>query len=679
MANETQIGQLVIDLKTRTEALEKGLETAKKKLQEIEKENGNLEKSNKSLDASFVAMSAGIVASLVKIKSAVDSGLDAYKEYESASKGLESIVKGQGLSFNNAQGFIQEYISDGLIPLSDATLAYKNLAARGYNEDQIKKTMLALKDAAAFGRQSTYEYGQAIATATEGLKNENSVLVDNAGVTKNVAKMWQDYAKSMGKTTEQLTQQEKIQAEVNGILEESKHQNGDAAKYAETFAGQQAKSNAAVIELKKTYGDALIPTMTSFNKLQAELIKGLTTFINNNKGATAGITTFSAKMGIFTVALGVCTKALNLWKDSTIKADIAAKGLKATLESHPILLIATTLFTAISGYTSLMDANKMELEENIRKTEEATQRTNEYIDAMSKFSEKHFFTDEEKASVEKEKKAVEDIIKQYEDLNDKIEIAKNSMSSSLELGALQAKLEDLNSQYMKNGKTLDDYKNKLKIVNEVLKQNQDRQKFLNKTSVKTHQETLRNIAQTQADIRGKQELLNILKKGETTTQQYTDAKKQLVKVYPELAQVNENTINSTQGLIDSESEAAKAEWALAQSTILNSIAELSAMQANDEKVQQIAIATQQKVEDVRASIGAATASLVQLSKLSLDDYSANITSNYTPKVSSGVSRGGGGSKAYQNKKLDEYKELIEYKNQWTKLALKLNLRCIRLH
>ena len=35
MAKETQIGQLVIDLKVRTEALEKGLETAKKKLQEI--------------------------------------------------------------------------------------------------------------------------------------------------------------------------------------------------------------------------------------------------------------------------------------------------------------------------------------------------------------------------------------------------------------------------------------------------------------------------------------------------------------------------------------------------------------------------------------------------------------------------------------------------------------------
>lgn len=34
-------------------------------------------------------------------------------------------------------------------------------------------------------------------SATEGLKNENSILVDNAGVTKNVAKMREEYAKKI--------------------------------------------------------------------------------------------------------------------------------------------------------------------------------------------------------------------------------------------------------------------------------------------------------------------------------------------------------------------------------------------------------------------------------------------------------------------------------------------------
>ena len=45
MPSETKVGQLVIELKTKTEALEKGLETARKELQEIEQNNRKLQTS----------------------------------------------------------------------------------------------------------------------------------------------------------------------------------------------------------------------------------------------------------------------------------------------------------------------------------------------------------------------------------------------------------------------------------------------------------------------------------------------------------------------------------------------------------------------------------------------------------------------------------------------------------
>lgn len=178
--------------------------------------------------------------------------------------GLSSILNGQKKSFGEANRFIQDYISDGLVPLNNAVTAYKNLAARGYSTEQIEKTMTALKDAAAFGRQASYSYGDAISTATEGLKNENSILVDNAGVTKNVAKMWEDYAKSIGTTTNALTQQQKIEAEVNGIMEETKWQTGDAAKYATTFAGRVAKLSATFTSLKTEIGNVIIPILNLF-------------------------------------------------------------------------------------------------------------------------------------------------------------------------------------------------------------------------------------------------------------------------------------------------------------------------------------------------------------------------------------------------------------------------------
>ena len=177
----------------------------------------------------------GMIATVFGAAAIIKFGSDSIKaasDLSNAWLGLGSIVEGQGKSFSRAKSFINDYISDGLVPLENAVTAYKNLAARGYSTEEIEKVMIALKDSAAFGRQSSYTLGEAIQSAAEGLKNENSILVDNAGVTKNVYKMWEDYAKSIGTTVNKLTQQQKIQAEVNGIMEETKFQVGDAAKLA---------------------------------------------------------------------------------------------------------------------------------------------------------------------------------------------------------------------------------------------------------------------------------------------------------------------------------------------------------------------------------------------------------------------------------------------------------------
>lgn len=189
-------------------------------------------------------------------------------------------MDGQNKSFSQAKDFLNEYTKDGLIPLTNAVTAYKNLAARGYDDTQIQQTLTALKDAAAFGRQASYTYGEAIQSATEGLKNENSILVDNAGVTKNVAKMWEDYAKSVGKTTNELTQQEKILAEVNGILEETKFQTGDAAKYAQTFAGQTARLSQTFYTLKQTIGDVITPIASLFIPIIQKTMDKLVSFFS---------------------------------------------------------------------------------------------------------------------------------------------------------------------------------------------------------------------------------------------------------------------------------------------------------------------------------------------------------------------------------------------------------------
>lgn len=225
---------------------------------------------------SFVGKAFAVGAVVKFGKVAVDTASQA----QSAWTGLNSIVSGQGRSFKEAESFLNGYINDGLVPLNNAVTSYKNLVSRGYDTSQIEQIMDVFKNTAAFGRQSSYTMGEAIQGATEGLKNENSILVDNVGVTKNVAKMWDEYARSIGTTSNNLTLAQKRQAEVNGILEESKFQMGDAQAYTNTFAGRMAQLTTAFTNVKIAVGNVIAPIAQMFIPVLTGALNAVTRFFN---------------------------------------------------------------------------------------------------------------------------------------------------------------------------------------------------------------------------------------------------------------------------------------------------------------------------------------------------------------------------------------------------------------
>ena len=323
MPQGTNVGSVFFNINTNRGAFSKEIKSAAGQAQSVF--SSAMGKVGKAIG---VAFSAAAVISFGK------KCVEVASETQSAWMGLSSILNGQKKSFSEANRFIQDYISDGLVPLNNAVTAYKNLAARGYSTEQIEKTMTALKDAAAFGRQASYSYGDAISTATEGLKNENSILVDNAGVTKNVAKMWDDYAKSIGTTSSALTQQQKIEAEVNGILQETKWQTGDAAKYATTFAGRVAKLFATFTSLKTEIGNVIIPILNLFIPAIQTALDALLKFLGLLKTAMASI---GLEMPDVTSLGGVtagATEAAEAIDNTGTAAEKAAKKVKKAFASY---------------------------------------------------------------------------------------------------------------------------------------------------------------------------------------------------------------------------------------------------------------------------------------------------------------------------------------------------------
>lgn len=294
----------------------------------------------KNIDGQANTASSKISSSLAKIGKAAIAAfsvtaiakfgkecVSVASETANAWIGLNSILTGQGKSFQQAKSFINDYVSDGLVPLNNAVAAYKNLALRGYSSDQIKKTMNALKNSATFARQSTYSLGDAVQTATEGLKNENSVVVDNAGVTKNVAKMWEDYAKSIGTTRDKLTQEQKIQAEVNGILEETKFQSNDAAIYANTYSGKIAQLNTTFTNMKTAIGNVIQPLA----KLFVPMITAATNAITKLFTSLAGLLSlFGLKAdSVETVSNGIGDMATNADKASDAVGSVGDSASKS--------------------------------------------------------------------------------------------------------------------------------------------------------------------------------------------------------------------------------------------------------------------------------------------------------------------------------------------------------------
>lgn len=123
-----------------------------------------------------LAVTTGVA--LAGIMKALKEATNTTVEFRNAMMGLESVAKGTGQDLDATKKAAQSLTSDGLMPLSDAATGLKNLLLTGFSLDEATVLMNRFKDSAAFGRQGTLEFGEAIRTATEGIKNGNSILVD---------------------------------------------------------------------------------------------------------------------------------------------------------------------------------------------------------------------------------------------------------------------------------------------------------------------------------------------------------------------------------------------------------------------------------------------------------------------------------------------------------------------
>jgi hypothetical protein len=198
--------------------------------------------------------------------------VDAANKYQMALTGITTVAVSTGNKVDLVGSAVQSLTKDGLLSIADASRGLKNLLSTGFGLDKSIALMRVFKDAAAFNRQGTLEFGEAIVGATEGIKNQNSRMVDNVGITKNLSIIMKESGYVIQDLADETKKVGAMQALYNGLVKEGSIFTGDAMKSAALYTGVQAQLGTQLFRTKAAFGEILIGTRGVFNETTKQLI-----------------------------------------------------------------------------------------------------------------------------------------------------------------------------------------------------------------------------------------------------------------------------------------------------------------------------------------------------------------------------------------------------------------------
>ncbi|MDR0979509.1 MAG: hypothetical protein LBL91_06320 [Lachnospiraceae bacterium] len=686
MATETKIGSLVIDLQIKTAALEKGLETAKKRIQEIEKSNTELQQSNKNVEQSYVAMAVVATATLLSIKNIVSSSIKEYNSYTQAMASLSDVANSTNQDLDKMANLMDKYAT--YLTKADIATVIKNFSLMGFTAEQTDKMLEALTNSAIRNRNANYTVSEAVRVASEGYRQGLSTLSDSAGVTENLSVMQDKYAKSIGKTAAQLTQEEINQAYLNRTMESSAPFMGAMESYLDSLAGKQGEYSQAMRDTKVAYGEAMEPVISEFLQIGKGLLQTLQGIIETNSSATTGITTFIAVLGTLLLTITAVKKGFDILKTSIITADTASKGFMMTVKANPLLLIVTGLSLAAGAYAtysaSVEEATQKQAELNA-KIAEHNEIMNSRIDVSNTALE-----DVAKGRLEQLEKYTE-MYKELQDLN----ITTNYMEDIIpQLGdpemvekwkqALkETKIEAFNlnqeltplSETLKqemgiqglDGYLLDlaNYTTELETYRKRLQELNALKEITNALNLETSKIQQQTAASTKLEVTELQKYLDTIKAGQKGTAEYQTAVAALAKAYPEAANAEGILIDIAQDYINVANRKADADWVASQTAINGNIA---IIQTYVDMVNAAQNSTEEQ-EKLASTLGISYDRLLPTltSALNILQSMAGYTPTQVPNIAPKTTKSSYSS--YSNKALDNYKKQIEYKKSLDQISL----------
>ncbi len=549
-----------------------GIQEASGKLQEVNKNLQDVKKSSQEVEVALPKVGFAAMGAFITVAAAVKKGVDSFNKAEMALKGLASQMEYVGESTSKALEIVSEKTADNLLSKTDASEAIKNLTIYGFSLEQTSRLLDRLKDSAAYNRQSQYTLSEAVKVTTEGIRNENSVLSDAAGVTKNIAKMQEEYAKSIGVTYNELTQAQKVQAIYNGIMKETEAVVGNAANASDSLSSATNELSTALGESFTILGKSLAPMLKDGVGLFADLARAMNDVGRENEALVAGTTTFVG-------ALTLASSAKIALTSNSEKLATALKAVKASFTGIPLVVgLVVTAFAV--AYTSS------------KKLAEELQTLNEEIEANKKLLREgataeniDMFKGMDKTAEQLKLKLTE-LRQEYEELQKQ---ANENTFSQSQFGDLKFvkqdnKLRELSEQFAELGISVRDADGKLRAYDELMKEVEQAQQKAAK-QVENYTENAKKSAQaTEEAIKITEEELKLLK-------ERADRISDLNNAYTTLAKGEELSASKLVDLIDLYPEVAKhiaenVDWQKGLAKVIEEVTQKQKQALIDEKMLQ---------------------------------------------------------------------------------------------
>lgn len=284
----------------------------------------------------FANLASNMVQAMASgFESLVSQAIGAASKLESALAGVGGTAKNLGLSPTDVVDSVRglDLVKNGLLNITDAALATKNLLASGFSLPQGIELIKRFGDTAAFGRQASLSFGYAISSATEGIKNQNSILVDNAGVTKNLSVILRERGFVLQDLSDKTKGASAREALYQGLIKETQNQLGDSNKLLATTQGGFLRVSAASERFLVSLGEIVTKSAAASAGLGA-VVSVLDFAAQNVKTVLA----LAASVGVLTVAAALSTTSFTAFSFAEAGAALAGSGLAKVLTAVPLLL-----------------------------------------------------------------------------------------------------------------------------------------------------------------------------------------------------------------------------------------------------------------------------------------------------------------------------------------------------